>query len=98
MPIKMLNPTCIYVCHKNNKLHVIIKDVLVMRLLQLKYNRVKDAKMLSFFISESELKFVAPEIFQNSGAYKPDSDREDKSTNDIYSLGRILYFLVVQSS
>jgi hypothetical protein len=63
MPIKMLNPTCIYVCQKNNKLQVMIKDVLVMRLLQLKYNRVKDAKMLSFFISESELKFVAPEIF-----------------------------------
>ena len=66
-----------------------------MRLLQLKYNRVKEAKMLSFFVSESELKFVAPEMFLNTGVYTPDTDREDESTNDIYSLGRILYFLVV---
>jgi hypothetical protein len=63
MPIKMLNPTCIYVSQKQDELQVSIRDVLVMRLLQLKYNRVKDAKMLSFFVSESELKFVAPEMF-----------------------------------
>jgi len=61
--LKLLSPATIFISEDTEyeDTHVSIGDVLAMRILELKYQRMNSDKcLLSFFVSDSERLFLAP--------------------------------------